>query len=167
MRSGFVPFAVAATALLALASCAAPTSAPSASRSPSPMAAAASPSAPLVAGGTKGYGDTAANPDGSFICAASSSINGLAIAYVTVAGTDATAGRGMCRTMENTNGGHSWVDVTNGSFSLTPLSKANNANGCYDTVGSVTARIYTAKGADPVNALTLCSYPWPQGFGIN
>ena len=174
-RSGFVRFAVGAAALLALASCAAPTSAPSTSPSPSPIAAspslspspiAASPSpvASALAGGTKGYGDTAANPDNPYICVASSSVNGQVIAYVTVAGTDATAARSVCSTMENFNGGHSWVAVPlSASFSLRPLT---TATGCYNTMGSVTARIYTASGANPLNALTLCSYPPPVGFGI-
>jgi hypothetical protein len=179
MRSGFVRLAVGAAALLSLAGCAAPTSAPSTSPSPSPIAAAPSPSpspspaASALGNGTKGYGDTAANPDtvpGSVICTASSSIeNGPPIAYLEVAGTDATAGQAVCNTMESVNGGHTWVAVT-GGYSLTPLqgyTAGGIATGCYDTMGAVTARIYTAAYGNPIEALALCMYPPSAGgFGI-
>jgi hypothetical protein len=117
----------------------------------------------VLTGGIKGYGDTTANPDNTYICAASSSRYGHVVAYLTVAGTDATAARSVCNTFENYNGGNAWVDVPlSASFSLTPLSAANGGNGCYDTMASITARIYTAHLADPLDALDAC-HAW---FGL-
>ena len=155
--AGLVRVAVAFAALLALAACASTTPIAAAS-SPSPSPAAAPPSAPSspIVGEAKGFGDTAQNPDTTFICAASAAINGHIIAYLTVGGSSDTAGMSMCNALEQGD----WVAVS--TIKASDYETLDSSNGCYDTVGPITARIYTATGAQASDTLDLCK----GGFGL-
>jgi hypothetical protein len=116
--------------------------------------ATATPSAsPTTSGATGGFGDTSANPDSQYICAAQATENSEVIAYTTVAGPDASGGQGVCTAMEQGSKG-AWAEVAriaSGSFETTPI--------CWVTAGSgaVTQRVYTAiPNGDDQATTVLC-----------
>jgi hypothetical protein len=102
---------------------------------------------------TGGAGDTSANPDTSFICAASGQDdNGNLVAYLTVAGTDSSTGQSLCDAAEGASS--SWTEVDTipaGGYDPTP--------GCFVTTdgGQVTARVYTAQGGSAADTTELCN----------
>ncbi|MGD0447458.1 MAG: hypothetical protein ABSB36_02415 [Candidatus Dormibacteria bacterium] len=103
-----------------------------------------------VSGVTGGAGDTSANPDQTFVCGASGTIDGSLVAYLTVAGTDSTSAKSLCSSLEGAAG---WVAITTisaGEYESVPE--------CYVTLGGgvITARIYTAKGGSDAETKVLC-----------
>jgi hypothetical protein len=127
------------------------TAKPTTTSTPAPTSTP-TPANTTTAGGLGGFGDTDANPDSTFICAASASSNGTIIAYTTVAGSDSTTGKSLCSDLEQGGG---WTDTTTiaaGAYDAVP--------GCWLSTedGSVTARIYTAvPGGDDTTTQTLCT----------
>lgn len=99
-----------------------------------------------------GYGDTSANPDDSFICAAASrKANGTDAAYLTVAGSDHSAGKRWCSSTEAKG---SWKAIT------TVAAAAYDAPArCFLTTdgGAITARIYTASHGTASKTTALCA----------
>jgi hypothetical protein len=101
---------------------------------------------------TAGFGDTATNPDLSFICAAQANESGTVIAYATIAGSDATSGSALCADLEQMG---PWIELKSiaaGSIERVP--------GCYLTSadGAVTARIYGAiPSGDEAMTKALCT----------
>jgi hypothetical protein len=133
------------------------TAPPTASATPAPSTspATASPSATAtsttVAGVTGGAGDTTANPDETFICGASGTDgSGNLLAYLTVAGSDAATGEELCTSLENSSGWVATTSIPAGGYEAVPE--------CYVTYegGTVTARIYTAKGGSDAETEVLC-----------
>jgi hypothetical protein len=130
------------------------TAAATATTGPATSPSATSPSATAtsgpVAGVTGGAGDTSANPDSTFICGASGASGGDTIAYLTVAGTDTTNAKSICSTLEATSGWLATTSIPAGAYAAVPE--------CHVTYegGSITARIYTAKGGSPSETEVLC-----------
>src|ERR1700694_5453495 len=114
MAIKFVRFFVFSfTSIFLLGACTSSTTAsvtPSAATSPqaSPVTSPSAPSA-LLPGEVRGFGDTTTNPDATYICAASASLNGKIVAYMTVAGSDTAGGQSACTTLEQ---GGAWVAIT-------------------------------------------------------
>ncbi len=130
-----------------------PSAAPTTTTGTATSSPAGSPSATAsgpVAGVTGGAGDTSANPNSTSICLASGSSGGDIIAYLTVAGTDATTAKSICSTLEGTPG---WVAI-----STVPAGQYEAVPECHVTYegGVITARIYTAKGGSPSETQILC-----------
>jgi hypothetical protein len=127
------------------------TTAPTATTtSPSTASPSATAKSGPVAGVTGGAGDTSANPDQNSVCAASGSSGGSIIAYLTVAGSDATNANSICSTLE---GSSDWVAI-----STVPAGQYESVPECHVTYegGEITARIYTAKGGSPAETEILC-----------
>jgi hypothetical protein len=126
---------------------------PNATATTTPTAAPSStPTAATFTGATGGFGDTPANPDSTFICAASASSSGAVIAYTTVAGSDSSTGNTMCSNLEQGGG---WTAVTSIS-----AQSYKAPSGCWLTTasGGTTARIYTAiPGGNDSGTQSLCS----------
>jgi len=149
-------------AVIAAAGCGSTAPSPSAPVSAAPSAGTGSTASPPIAspsasaaagpitGVSGGAGDTSANPDSTSICAASGSSGGELVAYLTVAGSDPTNGKSICSTLEATSG---WVAV-----SIIPAGQYAAVPDCHVTYegGSITARIYTAKGGSPAETEILC-----------
>ncbi len=123
---------------------------PTAATAPAATSPAATATSTTVAGVSGGAGDTSANPDQTFICGASGTINGTLAAYLTVAGADTTSGKSLCSSLE---GGSSWVAIT-----TIPAGEYESVPGCHVTLGggAITARIYTAKGGSDAETKVLC-----------
>ena len=144
--------------VLAVAGCGATTvivTVPAATATPavtSAPATAAPTSAPAATGATGGAGDTSANPDSTYICAASGvDDSGTLIAYLTVAGSDTTTGNSLCNSLENSSSWTAASSIPAGGFTAVP--------GCYVTTddGTVTARVYTAQGGTDADTVVLCN----------
>jgi hypothetical protein len=111
-------------------------------------------------------GDTSANPDASYVCGAEAFAddNVTVVAYVTVAGSNASEAKILCSTLSSSS---SFREVTSMSVSGTAA--------CYLTTahGTATARVYTAPNGSLVTTDELCSSllngagisatPTPQG----
>jgi hypothetical protein len=116
-----------------------PTASPSAPLASLPTPAIATPT-PVTTSATGGFGDTSDNPDSQYICAAQATEDNEVVAYTTVAGPDATDGRGVCTSMEQGSKG-AWTDIAqiaSGSFETTAICWITAGN------GAVTQRLYTA-----------------------
>lgn len=89
--------------------------------------------------------------DSTSICLASGSSGGATIAWLTVAGSDATNARSICSTLEATSGWVAASTVPSGQYAAVPE--------CHVTYegGAITARIYTAKGGSPSETEILCN----------
>jgi hypothetical protein len=128
-------------------------SSPTGSKATTAPATTTSTPTPAPSGVTGGAGDTADNPDTSFICAASGQDdNGDLVAYLTVAGSDSSNGQTLCDSLESASS--SWTEVDTipaGGYYPTP--------GCYVTTegGQLTARIYTAQGGSTADTTELCN----------
>lgn len=147
---------------IALVGCGSSTPAPASSATPpvatatpqpSALATAAPTPAPPSSAATGGLGDTAANPDAQYACAAKATESSQVIAYTTVAGPDATAAQGVCTAMEQGSQG-AWTavaSISSGSFETTPI--------CWVTASNdrVTQRVYTAiPNGDDQATMILC-----------
>jgi hypothetical protein len=130
----------------------APTSAPGSTPTANQTAAGA--------GDSGGVADTPSNPDRTYICAAAAmNSGGQTIAYLTVAGSDTTAGQTECSTVAQSSG---WTAATTSPFHenlYTPECFIN-----FD-MGRLTARIYTSDTATFADGLTVCN-PLLHGFGL-
>ena len=126
------------------------TASPTATTTPAATSPAATATATTVAGVSGGAGDTSANPDQTFICGASGTINGTLVAYLTVAGADTTSGKSLCSSLEGDAG---WVAIT-----TIPAGGYESVPECHVTLGggAITARIYTAKGSSDAETKVLC-----------
>lgn len=130
-----------------------PSVAPSVAPTATPTELTAStPTPDLSLGATGGFGDTDANPDTTFICAASASTGSTVTAYVTVAGSDADTGNALCSALEADGSLTEISTIAASSYEAVPT--------CWLGIpgGTVTARIYTAipGGSDSVTQ-TLCA----------
>jgi hypothetical protein len=147
------------TALTLLGACASSSTVAAVTPTPLPTptpSAIPSPSPTLLPGEVRGFGDTATNPDSTYICAASASVNGQIVAYLTIAGTDTAAGQSACTALEQ---GGAWVAVS--TLPAGSYLALDATNGCFDTIGPITSRIYTATAGLPADTLRLCT-----GFGL-
>lgn len=146
------------TAAIAAAGCGS-AAAPAASSSSSGSTQAATPSAAGQAA-SGGVADTPANPDRSYICAASATNSGgQIIGYLTVAGSDSAAAQSECSTVAQGSG---WAAVASSPFHenlYTPV--------CFIIFdrGQLTARIYTSDTASFADGVGLCN-PLLHGFGL-
>jgi hypothetical protein len=104
--------------------------------------------------------DTPMNPDRTYICAAAAmNSGGQTIAYLTVAGSDATAAQSECSTVAQGSG---WTAAASSPFHenlYTPV--------CFITFdgGHLTARIYTSDTATFADGVGVCN-PLLHGFGL-
>jgi hypothetical protein len=126
------------------------TASPATTTTPAATSPAATATSTRGAGVTGGAGDTSANPDQTFICGASGTIDGSLVAYLTVAGSDSTSAKSLCTSLEGAAG---WVAITTisaGEYESVPE--------CYVTLGGgvITARIYTAKGGADAETKVFC-----------
>jgi hypothetical protein len=139
------------TASVTAPATAAPTATTAPATSPAATSSSASAKAGPVAGVTGGAGDTSANPDSTSVCLASGSSGGDVIAYLTVAGTDATDAKSICSTLEASS---NWV-----AASTVPAGQYAAVPECHVTYegGAITARIYMAKGGSPSETEILCN----------
>jgi len=105
-----------------------------------------------------GFGDTGANPDSTLICAAKADVRGSVVAYMTVAGSDATSGNALCSDLEKLGPWIGLPSIATGSHDAVA--------GCFLTSadGAVTARVYAANPAshDITAARTLCGSIFDQ-----
>jgi hypothetical protein len=120
---------------------------------PTTSSSYAQPAAATVAGqaGSGGVADTPANPDRTYLCAAAAMSGGQTVAYLTVAGTDATAARSECTAVTQ---GSSWTAVASSPFHenlYTPV--------CFVTfdAGQLTARVYTSDSGTFAEGVDLCN----------
>ncbi|MGO8686139.1 MAG: hypothetical protein ACLQT7_02985 [Candidatus Dormibacteria bacterium] len=128
------------------------TAGPTASAAPTTASPTATATSTALAGVSGGAGDTSANPDATFICAASAADDsGTLLAYLTVAGTDATTAKSLCSALEGASGWTAISSIPAGQYLAEP--------GCHLSFegGSVTTRIYTAKSGSPADTEALCN----------
>jgi hypothetical protein len=121
-----------------------PTAAPTAVATPIPAAPAA----------VGGAGDTAANPDLNYICAAAGSLTpgGNVVVYLTAAGSDTAAGKEGCAAAEA--GGY-FTAATKG---VPADSWLNGTPTCYLTSNGLdTIRLYTADDGTSAFSVELCN----------
>jgi hypothetical protein len=105
----------------------------------------------IRASNAHGYGDTKTNPDNSFICAAATrTAKGTDAAYLTVAGSDRSAGDRWCSTAAK----GSWKAIT-----TIAAAAYDTPARCYLTTdrGGITARIYTAVHGSTSKTKALCA----------
>jgi hypothetical protein len=150
--------AAAFTAAIAAAGCGS-SAAPAVSSNSSGSTQTATPGAVSQAA-SGGVADTPANPDRSYICAASATNSGgQTIGYLTVAGSDNAAAQSECSAVAQGSG---WTAVASSPFHenlYTPV--------CFITFdrGHLTARIYTSDTASFADGVGLCN-PLLQGFSL-
>jgi hypothetical protein len=107
-----------------------------------------------------GVADTPANPDRTYICAASATNSaGQIVGYLTVAGSDSVAAQSECSAVAQGSG---WTAVASSPFHenlYTPV--------CFIIFdkGQLTARIYTSDTASFADGVGLCN-PLLQGFSV-
>jgi hypothetical protein len=151
VAAGVVVFALTRGSKPTVASKGIGASTPTATTTPS-AAPTSTATAATLTGATGGFGDTATNPDSTFICAASASSSGAVIAYTTVAGSDSSTGNTMCSNLEQ---GGAWTAIT----SISAQSyKAPSDCWLSTASGGATARIYTAiPGGNDAGTQSLCT----------